>query len=132
MLSLGFCTRTWRAPVLWMLFCLTNISVFPLRAPEDSITSSATPYVALASLRAIILLIMPSACTLADFLLFLAHQTCWKLDWIAYLGDLEEESISSVFSWISHRLWCLHLVKIIEFNDLREIKILFSFGIIYS
>lgn len=113
--SVGFCSQTLGALVLWIFIWLTSISMLPLRAPDNSITSSATLSVDLASLWAVILLITLSACTLVDCL-SLAHQTCWKLAWIAHLGTWKN-SISHQFSPGSHRLWCLHWVKITKPND---------------
>lgn len=78
-LSTGFCTRTLGTLVLWILIWLTNISMRPLRAPDNSITSSATPYVALASLRAIISLIMLSVCAVADFIPFLGSSNLLEI-----------------------------------------------------
>lgn len=88
----GYCTRMLGTLVLWILIWLTNISVLPLRAPEDSITSSATPYVALASSRAMILLIMLSPWVLAVFLHFLGSSNLWEIGLNCISGELERRA----------------------------------------
>lgn len=115
-LTTTFCTRTLSIHGLWILIWFINISMLPLRASDDSITSSATPYAAFASLRAIILLIMLSVGPLADFFPFLGSSNLLEIGLNCYLRNLKEEPISSVFSWITHRLWSFHWVKTAESN----------------